>query len=190
MRYKYFDELKSGGKYARHLEDNIEKLKAIDEWWTKPELQTSISYLSNELQKTLKQAGLYKLTDSINPKGEDIHIPEDFAYCMDLEEIDGSVKFYAGVALLDMNEYYRYLNRLSIEKNKYPKHRRDILKLDPDIKLPRTPKEILITFEDQASHLDRDGYRCFLNSFGSIRGPRRNPLEKFIKKLVNSIERR
>ena len=86
---------------------------------------------------------------------------------------------------MDLNKYYRYLNKYSIEENKYPGHRRKIHELDRDIELPKTPDEILKTFEDQAKKIDKDHYRYFLWALGRVRSPKRSGLEKMFQRMVN-----
>ncbi len=182
-KYKYFESLKSGGNMLTYLEEMGNNLKSVDKWWDKPEIQLSVSLIDKEIKDIKDRSKKYKLTEGkIDPRGEELHITKDFSYLMDLDSVNGSTKYHAGIALMELNDYYRYTNRLHIDSKKYKAHRRSMLKLDPDMNLPKTPKEILISFEDRTKQ-DPDGYRQFLNSFGNKRRPKRNPLEKFLQKI-------
>ncbi len=200
MHSKYFDSLENskvveGGHILKHMNavesidiilknhDDPEVIKARDD------LSMTLTYcynlLRNEFNKAEKSYNnwTYKITDSINPRGNVVHIPEAFILLQDDDNIKGGTKLWAHHMLIMINEYYRYLNKHIIERNKYPKHRRDIHSLNPDIELPKTEDEVLQWFEDTVRKEDQEGYRYFLHSIGRDKGHSYTPYEKFVKKF-------
>lgn len=164
------------------LENHYNYLKSLD-LDDEPTIMFCKGLLQLEANKLDEDKRTYKLGKVIDPRGDEVHITEDFANLIESPEISNSTKFHAQLALTALNSYKRYLNKYSIEPNKYPKHRRDIHKLNPDIELPNTAKEIFKHLEDATKEKDPDGYKLFLNALGQKRSQKRNPLEKLIKKL-------
>ncbi len=182
----YFEDLtngkiREGGAIKKHM-NFLESLDMVNE----PTIFYCYQLLKNELDKLANEYAkrTYKITENISPIEEgEVHVPKEFIILMDAEEISGSTKLYAHQILIMLNDYYRYLNKYSILKNKYIGHRKDIHKLNPDIELPKTQREVLQIFEDSTKKSDPNGYSYFLNALGVQRSPKRTAYEKLVKEL-------